>query len=188
MSEALRYRWTEREFLRASEAGVFEGRVELVDGDVWPATIGLWHGDTTARLLRALPNDRFVVTTSSLPTAGSVPDPDCWVRRVGANPTGALSARVSGWRAQDVLLVVEVADETLVADLGVKARLYAAAGYPVYWVVTREGIVEHTEPRLDGYRSVRTFEPMDTIPVRHADMTLAVAELLAPSEDVGAGG
>lgn len=180
MSEALRYRWTEREFLRAWEAGVFEGRVELVDGAVWPVPIGLWHGDTTARLLRALPNDRFVVTTSPLPTAGSVPDPDCWVRPAGAPPTSALSSRVSGWRASDVLLVVEVADETLAADLGIKARLYAAAGYAVYWVVTRDGIVEHTEPHLGGYATVRTFPSDGAVPLRYAGISLSVADLIAP--------
>jgi Uma2 family endonuclease len=43
-----------------------------------------------------------------------------------------------------VLLVVEVADETLIQDLNVKAKLYGQAGYPVYWVVTQEAIYEHT--------------------------------------------
>jgi hypothetical protein len=28
------------------------------------------------------------VTTATLPTGGSLPDPDCWVRRVDADPTG----------------------------------------------------------------------------------------------------
>lgn len=178
MSEALRYRWTTREFLRAWEAGVFEGRVELVDGEVWPVPIGLWHGDTTARLLRALPNDRFVVSTSSLPTSGSVPDPDCWVRAAAAAPADALTPRLSTWRPEDVLLVVEVADETVEADLGVKARLYAAAGYPVYWVVTRDGVVEHTQPALLGYGTVRTFGRDDDLPVRHAGTSLRVGELV----------
>lgn len=33
------------------------------------------------------------------------------------------------------LLVVEVSDQTLQMDLGVKAELYAAAGVPDYWVL-----------------------------------------------------
>lgn len=179
MSAALQYPWTTREFLRAWEAGVFEQRVELVDGEVWPVPIGLWHGDTTARLMRSLPNDRFVVTTSSLPTSGSVPDPDCWVRAAGAAPAAAVSPRLVAWRPEDVLLVVEVADETVEADLGVKARLYAAAGYQVYWVATRDGIVEHTDPGLVGYGTVRTFGAGTEIPVRHAGSALLVADLLA---------
>lgn len=68
-------------------------RVELIEGEVWPAPIALWHGDTTARLLRALPNDLFVVTTSSLPTSGSMPDPDCWVRARDAAAASAVSPR-----------------------------------------------------------------------------------------------
>lgn len=181
VTEALRYRWTAREFLRAWEAGAFEERVELVDGEVWPVPIGVWHGDTTARILRALPNDRFVVSTSSLPTGGSVPDPDCWVREAGADPVGSPSPRSAAWRPADVLLVVEVADETLDADLGVKARLYGASGYPVYWVVTRDGIVEHTEPTLLGYGTVRTYGREDDVPVRHAGSSLGVGDLLAPT-------
>jgi Uma2 family endonuclease len=41
-------------------------------------------------------------------------------------------------------------------DLGVKARIYAAAGVPEYWVVdVGHGIVHlHREPSVDGYGEV----------------------------------
>lgn len=179
-AEALRYRWSPAEFLRAWDAGVFDHRVELVEGEVWPVPIGDWHGATTARVLRALPNDRFVVTTATLPTGASLPDPDCWVRPATAAPVAAISGRLSSWRAQDVLLVVEVADETEAADLGVKARLYARAGYACYWVVTRAGIAEHTDPAPDGYRAVRLHRPEERIALRHAGTDLRVAALIQP--------
>lgn len=40
-------------------------------------------------------------------------------------------------------LIVEVADTTKRYDLGTKARIYAAAGVPEYWVVNIPGEVIH---------------------------------------------
>ena len=36
------YRWSVSEFLRAWEAGAFDNRVELINGEVWPVVIGDW--------------------------------------------------------------------------------------------------------------------------------------------------
>ncbi len=47
------YRWSPSKFIRAWEAGAFDRRVELVDGEVWPVIIGSWHGRTVARLITA---------------------------------------------------------------------------------------------------------------------------------------
>ncbi|MGH9001157.1 MAG: Uma2 family endonuclease [Acidimicrobiia bacterium] len=175
------YRWRREEFLRAWEAGVFEGRTELVDGEVWPVPIGSWHGDTAAKVLRALPNDDHVVSTASLPTAESLPDPDCWVRLAAAQPSARLSERLSAWSPTDVLLVVEIADESIDQDLGPKAALYARAGYPCYWAVTRQGIYFHTDPSAAGYRTRILYQPQDHLPVPYADVELPVNDLLAPT-------
>jgi len=82
---------------------------------------------------------RRQVSQAALATGESLPDPDLWLRRVGAQPVDVVSARLSRWDPADVLLVVEVADETVQEDLTIKARLYAAAGYARYWVVTHDG-------------------------------------------------
>jgi Uma2 family endonuclease len=54
------------------------------------------------------------------------------------------------------LLLIEVANSSRRKDLGVKARVYARAGVPAYWVVdVAEQVVHvHTEPGPDGYASV----------------------------------
>ena len=54
------YRWSVSEFLRAWEAGAFDHRVELVEGEVWPVVNGDWHGKTTARVVRRLPEKGVV--------------------------------------------------------------------------------------------------------------------------------
>ncbi|MDG4765404.1 Uma2 family endonuclease [Solwaraspora sp. WMMD406] len=176
----LAYRWSQSEFLRASKAGAFDHRVELVDGAIWPVAVGSWHGDTVGRLLATLPRDGVRVTTATLPTGESLPDPDCWVRRIDASPIGTVGSRLSVWAAADVLLVVEVADETMIQDLNVKTRLYGQAGYPVYWVVTQRAVYEHTGPIRPGYRTRVEYLHGERIPVPYADAGLAVDELIAP--------
>lgn len=82
------------------------------------------------------------------------------------------------WDPADVLLVVEVDDETVRADLTTKARLYGAAGFAVYWVVTREGVHEHTGPTPFGYRVIRRYWPGDRLAVPYGDVAVDVAALV----------
>ncbi|MGH3679920.1 MAG: Uma2 family endonuclease [Natronosporangium sp.] len=175
---ALSYRWSRSEFARAWEAGAFDHRGELIDGDVWPVVIGSWQGDTVGQLLAALPRSQVQVTTATLPTGQSLPDPDCWVRRAGATPVDRVGSRLDVWDASDVLLVVEVSDGTVLVDLNVKSALYGKAGYPVYWVVTRDAIYEHTGPTPQGYRTRTQYVPGEDIPVGYAGTGLPVADLL----------
>lgn len=174
----LAYRWSQSEFLRAWEAGAFDHRVELVEGEIWPVVIGSWHGDTVGQLLASLPRSGVRVTTANLPTSGSLPDPDCWVRRGDAEPVGTVGSRLSVWDARDVLLVVEVADETTIQDLNVKARLYGQAGYPVYWVVTQDAVYEHTGPGTAGYRTRVEYRRGERIPVGYAAAEIEVDDLV----------
>lgn len=180
---ALVYQWSQSEFVRAWEAAAFDHRVELVEGEIWPVVIDSWHGDTVGQILALLPRSGARVTTATLPTGESLPDPDCWVRRADADPIGTVGSRLSVWDASDVLLVVEVADETLIQDLNVKAKLYGQAGYPVYWVVTQEAIYEHTGPMSTGYRTRVEYLHGERIPVPYTATDLAIDDLIAPRSE-----
>src|SRR5215475_11877083 len=167
-------RWSGDEFLRAWEAGEFEHRVELIDGEVWPVSIGRWHGPTTSEVIAALRHPSVVVTNETLVSGESYPDPDCWVRRRGAAPTGSAGMHIAIWNPADVLLVVEVSQESVMRDLQIKSRLYGKAGWPIYWVVTQKVIYEHTEPYEQGYRKRAEYLPGTKIPVRYANTELVV--------------
>jgi Uma2 family endonuclease len=71
----------------------------------------------------------------------------------------------------EVALIVEVADATLQRDQGIKKRIYARAGLPVYWVVNlvRQEVVVYTEPLADAtpptYRQERVYRRGETMPV-----------------------
>lgn len=175
------WQWDEASFVKAWEAGVFgDTRVELVRGEVWPVAIGDWHGVVAANIARALPDDSWQVTFASLPSAGSVPDPDMWVQRRGASPLAWLGAarRLARWSPSDVGLVVEVSDVSFAADTEVKPLIYGAAGYPCYWVVHRGGMEVFDIPFEEGYRRRQHVGPDGAVTVPYAGSPLAVATLL----------
>lgn len=175
------YRWSVSEFVRAWEAGAFDHRVELIEGEIWPVVIGDWHGEMVGRVIGILAQLGVRATTATLPSGDSLPDPDCWVRREDAQARGRLGRRLSQWNPQDVLLVVEVSDDTVVADLNVKKRIYGTAGYLAYWVVTEDVIYEHTEPTAGGYRHRIEYQRGERLPIRHAQTDVAVEDLLGPA-------
>ena len=84
-----------------------------------------------------------------------MPLPDLWLLRHDAQERERLSPRLARFDPDDVLLVVEVGDESRRGDLTTKAALYARTGYARYWVVARDGVHEHLDPTADGYRQVR---------------------------------
>lgn len=176
------YRWSASEFVRAWEAGAFDHRVELVEGEIWPVSIGSWHGRTQGRVIAHLWRDGVAVTSETLISGDSLPDPDAWVCVSDAQPSQKVGSRLARWRPEDVLLVVEVSDETMMADLTTKAKIYGSAGWPVYWVVTPEAIYEHVEPQLNGYGTRHEYRRGQRVPVRYADTDIAVDDLLGPAE------
>lgn len=111
--------WTQEQFIDAWEAGVFAGhkRVQMIEGEVWElGPMHLWHGAATSTVNALLRQPGVkVYSAATLPTSNSVPDPDVWVLREGAKPTGDVRGYET-WQPEDVLLVVEVADSTLSAS------------------------------------------------------------------------
>lgn len=81
------------------------------------------------------------------------------------------------------LLVVEVAESSLTGDLGDKAKLYAEAGIPEYWVVNLVDrvLVVFREPRDGSYQSRSTLLPgANVTPLSWPDVEVDVAFLFPP--------
>jgi Uma2 family endonuclease len=165
--------------------GLFEQRaerhVELIRGALREMNpLGSLHESVVDRFVEwsfeNLPQRSVWVRVQSsigLPALQSVPEPDVtWVVRRDyrrRRPT-----------ANDVLLLVEVADSSLAYDRSEKAALYAAAGVADYWVVNaRNGCLEvMRDPASDGYRSVQTVSRDDQVtPLSFPQLALDVAAL-----------
>jgi Uma2 family endonuclease len=85
---------------------------------------------TQTALERIAPAGWYVDTQAPITLVDSEPEPDVVVVR--GEPRQYL-ARHPG--PQDVALIVEVADTTLLRDQGAKKRLYARSGVPTYWII-----------------------------------------------------
>jgi Uma2 family endonuclease len=84
------------------------------------------------------------------------------------------------WVASDVVVMIEIADETLALDLGQKARLYASAGIAEYWVldVADKALIVHTEPTESRYGNIRTLRAPDRVnALLEPALSVAVADL-----------
>jgi Uma2 family endonuclease len=131
-------RFTVEQYHQMIAAGVFpEGlRVELFEGAIVHMTpVGTPHRGAVLSLLALL--NKLVDGTGwhacsqqPIGLASSEPEPDLSIVR-GA-PQDYFEHHPS---PSELALVVEVADSSLAFDRGPKAKLYAAAGIPEYWIV-----------------------------------------------------
>jgi Uma2 family endonuclease len=152
--------FTKNEYHRMIEAGILreDDRVELIEGNIIAmAPIGSRHVacvNRFNRLLNQALGDRAQVSVQnpvSL-TRYSEPQPDIAVLRPRED---FYSAALPG--PEDILLIVEVADASAVADRQDKLPLYARAGIPEVWLVDwiEERVEVCQEPWTDGSYRVR---------------------------------
>ena len=166
-------RFTVEEYGRMVETGVIaEGEdFELLEGWIVPKmTTNPSHAITVMLGHEALqaqtPAGWHVRNQSSTRTPDSVPEPDLAVVRGVIRDYGK---RHPG--PQDVALVVEVSDSSLAEDRGIKLRLYARAGYPIYWIINLVAMMVevYTDPTgpdaAPTYRDRRDFGAEDAVPL-----------------------
>jgi Uma2 family endonuclease len=120
-----------------AQAGILQedDRLELLEGWlVAKMTKNPPHRISTKLLRQALeqliPQGWYVDSQEPITLADSEPEPDVAVIR--GNTTDYRDRHPD---AASVALVVEVADATLERDRGIKQRIYARAGIPVYWIL-----------------------------------------------------
>ena len=160
--------WTVEDYLDLSARGVLgpEDRVELLEGVIVAMSPhNPRHAAGCSRVdqaIRVAVGTRAVVRAQLSLVLGthSVPEPDLAVvpgRQSDydhAHPTGAL-------------LVVEIADSSLLQDRLTKAATYAAAGIPEYWIVNLiDDCVEvHRSPQREArrYASITTVRRGEAI-------------------------
>lgn len=132
------YRWTLDDYEQLIALGLLEGkRVELIQGEILTmAPMGEPHALAIMQLNYALiahfnPSMGFhlrIQMPMALSALTSEPEPDLAVTALDT-PTN------SAGRPLTALLIVEVAESSLVYDRDRKGPLYAAAGLQEYWLV-----------------------------------------------------
>jgi Uma2 family endonuclease len=173
------------EYDRMIEAGVFDQRrrrrLEFIRGEIREMTpIGSRHEVMVDKLAewshRSLSREKGWVRVQNsiwLAPLESAPEPDIvWCARRDysqGRPT-----------ADDVMLVIEVAETSLAFDRGEKSDLYAAAGIADYWIVdlVSRSIEVRRDPDRGRYRSVQTVAGDEPVhPLAAPEIALRPADL-----------
>ena len=178
------FRWTRERYDQAVEAGVLtpDDKVELLDGEVVakmpqnnPHQVAT--GLVSAALRAAFgpgvhTRDEKAVALSDL----SKPEPEVAVVR------GQRRDYLDHAPTPDaILLLVEVADSSILRDRIRKAALYAEAGVPEYWIVNLvdRTLEIHRDPVGGVYRTKTTLTPEETVvPTGAPEASIAVIDLL----------
>jgi Uma2 family endonuclease len=157
-----------------------DDRVELIRGEiVAKMPIGDPHVACVNRLNRILNraagDDVIVSVQNPVRLADSEPEPDVALAKAIGGSSGKPSSA-------EVLLLIEVADDSLEYDREVKGPLYAENGIGEYWIVNLiDRCVEvHRQPPPDGtYADVRTLRAGDsTDVVALPGLAIAIADVL----------
>ena len=175
---------TVAEYHRMGEVGILteDDRVELIEGQlIAMSPIGSHHAGTTNTLTRVLVQmvgDRGVVAVGNPVRLDdlSEPQPDFAVLKPRED-----DYRRATPRADEVLLIIEVADSSLAYDRNVKRSLYARHGIPEFWIVNlTAGEVEVCHgPDGEQYKSVTRVGSEGVLEPQLLDgVTIPVALLL----------
>lgn len=178
------HRFTVDEYYRMAETGILapDARVELLEGEIIDMEpIGPFHSGTTNRLNRLFsdPTGKRWITSVQSPlrlNRRSEPQPDLMLLRPDANdytdrhPT-----------AEDVFLLIEVAQSSLDYDRSKKLPAYGKAGVPEVWIINLgEAVVEvYREPHYLGYESRTVLATGEQAsPAAFPDLKVDIAALL----------
>ena len=178
-----RLKWTLVEFERLSELGFFGGidsereRIELVDGELLPMNAkGARH-----EWVRAVLHKKLLLSLGAGFDVYSEPgwrpggdrylEPEIIICRAGFQPATVPPA--------EVLLLIEVADSSLLYDQGLKRKVYAKLCVAEYWVVNAKTLetTVYRDPQGESYGDIQAVSQ---------DQTLTPSLLPALSVSLGA--
>ncbi len=178
-------RFTAERYFQLVDEGAIgpDDRVELLDGVIVAvAPTGPRHASAITRAMRTL----MLATVSSnvvvrvqvpiVVSAFSAPEPDVAVVTGTYDDYGEAHPKTA-------LLAVEISDTSLAQDRITKARIYAGANIPEYWIVNlRDDCVEalsSPEPRTRTYRERRVARRGESLTIAALPtIAIAVADLL----------
>jgi len=186
--------WTVDEYYQMAKTGILhpDEKVELIAGQILRNMTpqGSFHAAAitrTNRLLNQPAQPRFLVRSRSAATRSqlpiqldnrSEPEPD-----VALVKSDRLDYDDRHPKAEDVYLIIEIADSTLKTDLTLKKQVYAEANIADYWVLdlTKRQLYVYRQPTEKGYQQEQIVSEQDNIsPLAFPDLQLKVEEMLRP--------
>ena len=162
--ELTRVRFKVTDYHRMIEAGILgeDDAVELIDGEIVAMSpVGAHHSGTVKKL------NHFLMQTMGNAAIIGVQDPIRLADDTEPEPDlSVLAPRADFYTKSipvpaEILLLLEVADTSLLADRLIKIPRYAAAGIREVWLVDLDNnrIERHSGPQVGGYRDVVFIRP-----------------------------
>ena len=172
------------EWRKLGEANIFPpvSRLELINGEILEMSpIGFNHSGHLNRinkLFAKLIPDTVIPSIQNPLQLGdlSEPEPDFMLLKPNAD---FYSSRHPN--ADDVLLLIEVADSSLAFDQNQKLRLYALHGIPEYWLLNLNdlSLEVYRKPNGEVYAEKTTLRAADIITLSQLDeISIRIADIL----------
>ena len=182
--ELLRRKFTVKQYHQMAEAGILteDDRVELIRGEIVEMTpSGRRHAACVDRL-----NEMFILRLAQATIVrvqnpvelddNSEPQPDLVLLRRRADFYEAGHPQ-----AEDILLLVEVADTTVETDRDVKILLYANSGIAEVWLVdiNAQCLEVYRQPSEKGYQIIQKYYRGQTVTIQaFSEVSFTVDEVL----------
>ncbi|MEA5620496.1 Uma2 family endonuclease [Cronbergia sp. UHCC 0137] len=177
---------TVAEYHQMEAAGIFhpEERVELIAGQIIKMIAkGIAHTWTVRRTAKIF--SQLLVSQAEIITQDPVelddfsePEPDVAIVKI--HPLDYADHHPT---AEEIYLIIEVANSSLKYDCEIKGKIYAQAGINDYWVldVNQRKLHVFRQPTQEGYQSeVIIAEDGIVSPLFFADLAISLTEILPP--------
>jgi Uma2 family endonuclease len=174
-------KWSLDDYHQMISSGLLDNRsVELINGEIIQmAPEGVAHSfycRGTAKYLRSILGDRAEISEAhpiTLPN-NSEPEPDLAIVRT---PDTLYQHRHP--LPADIFWLIEIANSTLVKDLGIKKDIYAQSGIPEYWVMNLQTLelVVFKDLINHEYRSEVCLNSGDISPIAFPELLIDVSHL-----------
>ena len=182
--QLLRRKFTIAQYHKMAESGIINesDRVELIQGEIVEmASIGRRHAACVSRINQKLTirlGERAIVWPQNPVELNdnSEPQPDVALLQPRSDFYEAEKPQ-----AQDIILIIEVADTTVEADRNVKIPLYAENGIMEVWLVdiNAECVEVYRELTPNGYQQLQRFQRGQTLSIQaFPDVAIAIDEIL----------
>lgn len=172
------------EWQKLGDANIFppDSRLELIDGEILEmAPIGCNHSGHIMRLTQffgLLVNQQAIINVQNPLQLGDLSEPEPDFMLLKPDNDFYCSRHPN---ANDVLLLIEVADSSLAYDQNQKLRLYAMHGIPEYWLLNlNDNCLEvYRKPHGEVYAEKTTLYDGDAITLTQlGDITIQISSIL----------
>lgn len=173
-------KWSVEDYHKMIEAGILCDRaVELIAGDILKmspeGSLHRYINHTVADYLRSILGTQAIVSEAHpITLPDSEPEPDIVVVR---SPYTLYFNHHP--HPEDVYWLIEIADGTLVKDLGIKKTIYAQAKIREYWVIdlTSNVLNVFQNPAIEDYQIKQHYQEGFISPLAFPHLQIAVATL-----------